>query len=75
MENNEIKKKFVLKVVRVIISITINLEDFDLDNISIDQKLNDSILIYDIWYKTLIGFKSLRNRFDKTDGFIRIYYN
>ena len=48
MENNEIKKKFVLKVVRVIISITINLEDFDLDNISIDQKLNDSILIYDI---------------------------
>ena len=48
MENNEIKKKFVLKVVRVIISITINLEDFDLDNISIDQKSNDSILIYDI---------------------------
>ena len=75
MENNEIKTKFVLKVVRVIISITINLEDFDLDNISIDQKSNDSILIYDIWYKTLIGSKSLRNRFDKTDGFIRIYYN
>ena len=48
MENNEIKTKFVLKVVRVIISITINLEDFDLDNISIDQKSNDSILIYDI---------------------------
>ena len=75
MENNEIKTKFVLKVVRVIISITINLEDFGLDNISIDQKSNDSILIYDIWYKTLIGSKSLRNRFDKTDGFIRIYYN
>ena len=48
MENNEIKTKFVLKVVRVIISITINLEDFGLDNISIDQKSNDSILIYDI---------------------------
>ena len=75
MENNEIKTKFVLKVVRVIISITITLEDFGLDNISIDQKSNDSILIYDIWYKTLIGSKSLRNRFDKTDGFIRIYYN
>ena len=75
MENNEIKTKFVLKVVRVIISITINLEDFGLDNIAIDQKSNDSILIYDIWYKTLIGSKSLRNRFDKTDGFIRIYYN
>ena len=75
MENNEIRTKFVLKVVRVIISITINLEDFDLDNISIDQKSNDSILIYDILYKTLIGSKSLRNRFDKTDGFIRIYYN
>ena len=30
-------------------------------------------MIYDISYKTLIGPKSLQIRFDKIDGFIRIY--
>ena len=30
-------------------------------------------MIYDISYKTLIGSKPLRIRFDKIDGFIRIY--
>ena len=30
-------------------------------------------MIYDISYKTLIGLKPLRIRFDKIDGFIRIY--
>ena len=50
-----------------------NLEDFDLDNILIDEKSHENILIYDISYKTLIGSKPLRIRFDKIDGFIRIY--
>ena len=30
-------------------------------------------MIYDISYKTLVGPKLLRIRFDKIDGFIRIY--
>ena len=30
-------------------------------------------MIYEISYKTLIGSKPLRIRFDKIDGFIRIY--
>ena len=51
----------------------IKLEDFDIDNILIDEKSHENILIYDISYKTLIGSKSLRIRFDKIDGFIRIY--
>ena len=34
-------------------------------------KLHENILIYDIIYKTLIGAKQIR--FDKIDGFIRIY--
>ena len=33
-----------------------------------------NILIYEISYKTLIGPKPLRTRFDKIDGFIIIYY-
>ena len=47
----------------------IKLEDFDIDNTLIDE----NILIYDISYRTLIGSKPLRIRFDKIDGFIGIY--
>ena len=48
----------------------IKLEDFDLDNILIDQ---NHIKIF--WYITfhLFSPKPLRIRFDKIDGFIRIY--
>ena len=51
----------------------IKLEDFDTDNILIDKKSHEDILIYDISYKTLIVSKPLHIRLDKTDGFIRIY--
>ena len=53
---NEKKKKNIIK-----------LEDFHFDNILIDQKSWENILIYDNSYK------SLRIRFDKIDGIIRIY--
>ena len=66
-------KKFVLKIICVIISMTIKLEDFDLDNILIDEKSHENILIYGISYKTLVGSIPLRIKFDKIDGFIRIY--
>ena len=51
----------------------IKLDNFDLDNISLDKKSHGNILIYNILYKNLIDSKPLRIRFDKTDGFIRIY--
>ena len=51
----------------------IKLEDFNFDNILIDEKSHENILIYDISYKTLIGPRPLRIRFDKINGFIRIY--
>ena len=66
-------KKFVLKIICVIISMTIKLEDFDLDNILIDEKSHENILIYDISYKNLIDPKPLLIRLDKIDGFIKIY--
>ena len=37
------------------------------------MKNHTKILIYDILYKSLIGPKPLRVRFDKVDGFIRVY--
>ena len=38
----------------------IKLQDFDLDNVLVDEKSHENILIYDISYKTLIGPKRLR---------------
>ena len=38
-----------------------------------DEKLYENILVYEISYKTLFGSKPLRIRFDKIDGFIRVY--
>ena len=49
------------------------LGDFDIDNILIDQKWHEIILISDILHKTLIGPKPLHIRFEKIDLFIRIY--
>ena len=73
MENNELRKVPVKNRTCYYFSDIIKLEDFDLDNILIDEKSHKNILIYDISYKTLIGSKPLRIRFDKIDGFIRIY--
>ena len=49
------------------------IEDFDLDNILIDEKSYENILIYNISYKSLIDSTPLHIRFDKIDGFIRVY--
>ena len=50
----------------------IKLEGFGLDNILIDEKSHENILIYNISYKTfhIIGPKSLWIRFDKTDRWL-----
>ena len=51
----------------------IKLKDFYFNNILIDQKSHEIILIYYISYETLIGPQALRIRFDKIDGFIKTY--
>ena len=51
----------------------IKLEDFDLDNISIDENPYKKILFYIISYKTLISAKLMRIRFDRLNRFIRVY--
>ena len=38
----------------------------------IKQKIYENISVYDISYKTSMGQKLLRIRFDKIDGFIRV---
>ena len=51
----------------------IKIEDFDPENILIDEKSYENIFVYIISYKTLIDAKPLRIRFDKINGFIRVY--
>ena len=51
----------------------IKIEDINLDNILIDEKSYENILVYNILYKTLIDAKLLRIRFNEIDGFIRVY--
>ena len=51
----------------------IKFEDFNLNNILIDEKPYKNIFVYDISYKTLIDAKPMHIRFDKVDEFIRVY--
>ena len=46
---------------------------FWLPNILIDKESYENILVYNISWKSLIGTKPLCVRFDKIDGFIRVY--
>ena len=65
MENNEFKKVHIKNDTGYYFD--------DLDNILTDEKSHKNILIYNISYKTLIDSKPFRIRFDKINGFIRIY--
>ena len=51
----------------------IKFEDFVFDDIIIDEKSYENILVYNISYKTLIGAKPLCFRLVKIDGFIKVY--
>ena len=48
MENNEFKKVHIINHMCYYFDDSIKLEDFDLDNILIDEKSHENILIYDI---------------------------
>ena len=49
------------------------IKDFDPDNILIDEKTYENVLVYNTSYKSLIDSEPLRIRFYKIDGFIRVY--
>ena len=51
----------------IIIDLHINFSD-----ILLDEELYENILVYDISYKTSVGPKPFRIRFEKLDGFIRV---
>ena len=73
MENNEFQKVYIKNFTCFYFDDIIKLEDFDLDNILLDEKSHENILICGISYKALIGSKSLSIKFDKINVFVRIY--
>ena len=73
MKNNEFTKVCIKNHTCYYFNDIIKLENFDTDNILIDEKSQENVLIYDIWYKSLIGSKPLCIRFNQIDGFIRVY--
>ena len=73
MENIKLKKDSIKNRTCYYFDDIIKFVDFDFDNILLDEKSYENVLIYDILYKTLIGAKPLRIRFDKIDGFIRVH--
>ena len=54
MENNEVKKFYIKNRTCYHFDDRIELEDFDIYNVLIDQKSHENIFIYGISYKTLI---------------------
>ena len=52
MENNEFKKIRINNCKCYCFDDIIKLEDFDIDDILIDEKSHENILIYELWYKT-----------------------
>ena len=55
----------ILQNISVIISMIIKIEDFDLDNILIVEKLPENIIFYNISFKALIGAKPFCVRVNK----------
>ena len=72
-ENDEFKKGNLKNLSYYYFDDITKSEEIDLDNVLTDKKSRENILIDDISYKNFIGLKTLRIRFDKKDGFIRIY--
>ena len=52
----------------------INIKNFSLDNILIDEDLYENIFIYSTTYIMWYGAQPLRIIFDKINGYIRNYY-
>ena len=67
---NEFKKIDIKNCTYYYFDVIIRVEDIDFFNILLEEKSYENILIYDISYKTFMGAKPLRIRFDEAYGVI-----
>ena len=73
MESNDELKEIDIKNCTYYFVDIIKIENFDFHNILLNRKSYENILVFDISYKSLVGVKLFHIRFDKVDGFIRVY--
>ena len=71
--NDELKEIDIKNRTCYYFDVIIKIEDFDINNILIDEKPFENVLVYNISYKSLIGFKPLGIRLDEKDGCISVY--
>ena len=71
-ESNELREIHIKNCTCYYFDDIIKIEDFDFDNIIIDEKLYKKLLVYDTSYKTLFGSEPVHIRFDEVRGFIRV---
>ena len=75
--NNELKETDIENCVWYYFDQIMRAVDNNFGNILLDKKPHknsyENILIYDVSYKTFMGEKPLRIRFDKVNGFSKIY--
>ena len=64
--------KLIWKIARYYFNDIINGTDINVSNILLDKKLYKNISVYEISYKTQIGPKPSRIRFDKIDGLVMV---
>ena len=62
--NDELKENGIKNWTYYYLGYIMKFENFDLDNILIDEKLYKNILVYNILYKNLIGTKLFRIKFE-----------
>ena len=75
--NNKLKEIDIKNCTCYYFDEIIKSEDFDLDNVLVNEKSYKNIFVYNILYKALISDKLLCIKFDKIDGFmmeVDIYY-
>ena len=72
MKNNELNKVRINNRICYYFDDIVKFEDFNFDNVLIEEKSYENISIYDISHRILIGAKPLRIRFNKIDEFINI---
>ena len=70
IKNNEFKKVYIKNGMCYYFGAIFEFEDFDFDNIVINEKSNENILIYNISCRALIDPKTLR-----IDEFISLLWN
>ena len=72
VSNNELNEIQIKNCTCYYFDDMIKFEDFHFDDILIDERSQENVLVYGISYKSLIGAKHFCTRFNEIDGFLSV---